>query len=171
MDILLQEHAKIVQFISLAEEVTGRKKLQKMIFIAKKMQFPFAEKFQLHMYGPYSEELTLRVEELCEMGFLNEECMDKGSYVQYKYRVSEEGVSFLETTKQESNTLEVFIQEMQSKTSRFLELVSTLLYFDHLSKQEQIEKVHIVKNKLKFSDVEMNTAFDFIHHLEGLAAN
>ena len=95
MDNLLQEHAKIVQFISLAEEVTGRKKLQKMIYIAKKMEFPFVEKFELHMYGPYSEELTLRVEELCEMGFLKEQCHDKGSYVQYKYNVSSEGERFL----------------------------------------------------------------------------
>ena len=74
---LLQEHAKIVQFISMANEVTGRKKLQKMIYIAKKMNFPFAEKYELHMYGPYSEELTLRIEELREMGFLAEQCTDK----------------------------------------------------------------------------------------------
>ena len=50
------------------------------------------------MYGPYSEELTLRIEELCEMGFLNEQFVDKGSYVQYKYNVSSEGERFLETT-------------------------------------------------------------------------
>ena len=93
---MLQEHAKIVQFISLAKEVSGRKKLQKMIYIAKKMKFPFPEKYELHMYGPYSEELTLRVEELCEMGFLTEQCTDKGSYVQYSYYVTSEGEQFLE---------------------------------------------------------------------------
>ena len=94
VDKLLQEHAKIVQFISMANEVTGRKKLQKMIYIAKKMNFPFAEKYELHMYGPYSEELTLRIEELCEMGFLAEQCTDKGSYVQYSYQVTDEGSAF-----------------------------------------------------------------------------
>lgn len=162
---MLQEHAKIVQFISLAEEVTGRKKLQKMIYIAKKMEFPFAEKFGLHMYGPYSEELTLRVEELCEMGFLKEECVDKGSYVQYKYNVSREGARFLETARPAPEKLSGFIGKMQVQTSRFLELVSTLLYFDHLNQQEQIEKVHIVKSKLKFTDAEMDYAFDFIQEL------
>ena len=96
---MLQEHARIVQFIAMAEEVTGRKKLQKMIYIAKKMDFPFAEKYELHMYGPYSEELTLRVEELCEMGFLSESCTDKGSYVQYSYHVTEAGGQFLETAE------------------------------------------------------------------------
>jgi len=163
---LLQEHAKIVQFISLANEVTGRKKLQKMIYIAKKMNFPFAEKYQLHMYGPYSEELTLRVEELREMGFLAEQCTDKGSYVQYSYQVTEEGRHFLETADNAHEKLGTCIESMNVKTSRFLELVSTLLYFDHLAKDEQIAKVHIVKNKLKFSDEEMAAAFDFISEMQ-----
>ncbi len=166
METLLQEHAKIVQFISLAEEVTGRKKLQKMIFIAKKMRFPFKEKFELRMYGPYSEELTLRIEELCQMGFLQEACIDKGSYVQYKYHVSGEGTHFLEMAQPAPSELKGFIQQMSAKSSRFLELVSTLLFFDHLTKEEQIDKVHIVKHKLKFSTLEMDTAFDFIHQLE-----
>jgi len=163
---LLQEHAKIVQFVLLAKEVTGRKKFQKMIYIAKKMNFPFAEKYELHMYGPYSEELTLRIEELREMGFLNEELVNKGSYVQYQYNVTNEGVQFSETNDLAHVRLEGFIEMMQAKSSRFLELVSTLLYFDHLEKDEQIKKVHIVKNKLKFTDAEMAEAFEFIGQLE-----
>ena len=163
---LLHEHARIVQFISLAHEVSGRKKLQKMIYIAKKMEFPFVEKYELHMYGPYSEELTLRVEELCEMGFLSEHCTDKGSYVQYHYNVTEEGERFLETAGTPHETLGVCIEKLNGKTSRFLELVSTLLYFDHLPRTEQIEKVHIVKNKLNFTDEEMTAAFEFIEELQ-----
>jgi len=166
---LLQEHAKLVQFISLAEEITGRKKLQKMIFIAKKMKFPFQEKFRLHMYGPYSEELTLRVEELCEMGFLQEQCIDQGAYVQYQYHVSDEGEHFLKEMSAEAGALQEFIQQMQQQSSRFLELVSTLLYFDEYEKEEQIEKVQIVKSKLNFSTREMEDAFHFIDELEQLA--
>lgn len=165
---MLQEHAKLVQFISLAKEITGRKKLQKMIFIAKKMNFPFHEKFRLHMYGPYSEELTLRVEELCEMGFLQEQCVDQGAYVQYQYQVSDEGTNFLQDVSSEVGTLQICIQQMQQKSSRFLELVSTLLYFDDYDKTEQVEKVQIVKSKLNFTEGEMREAFHFIHQLEGL---
>ncbi|MFJ7934260.1 YwgA family protein [Sporosarcina sp. NPDC096371] len=163
---MLQEHAKIVQFISIANEVKGRKKMQKMIYIAKKMNFPFAEKYELHMYGPYSEELTLRMEELCVMGFLAEQCTDKGSYVQYSYTTTAEGTRFLETAEQPHEALGVCIERMNGKSSRFLELVSTLLYFDHLNMDEQIAKVHIVKNKLNFSEQEMTDAFDFIAELE-----
>lgn len=168
---LLQEHAKIAQFIAIANEVNGRKKLQKMIYIAKKMNFPFAEKYELHMYGPYSEELTLRVEELCEMGFLAEQCTDKGSYVRYSYHVTEEGTSFLETAEAPHELLATCIERLNEKSSRFLELVSTLLYFDHLDRDEQITKVHIVKNKLNFTDEEMASAFDFIAELQQSAVN
>ncbi|MGN7385648.1 YwgA family protein [Sporosarcina sp. SAFN-015] len=167
---MLQEHARIVQFIAMAEEVNGRKKLQKMIYIAKKMEFPFAEKYELHMYGPYSEELTLRVEELCEMGFLSESCTDKGSYVQYSYNVTEEGGQFLETADAPHEKLADCIRRLNDKSSRFLELVSTLLYFDYLPKDEQIAKVHIVKNKLNFTEDEMQAAFDFIAELRACSS-
>ena len=69
---MFKDHAKIIHAISTAGEISGRKKLQKIVFIAKKLAFPFQEKYQFHFYGPYSEELTLRVEELCNMGYLNE---------------------------------------------------------------------------------------------------
>jgi uncharacterized protein len=164
---MLQEHAKVVQFISLADGVTGRKKLQKMVYIAKKMNFPFQEKYQLHFYGPYSEELTLRIEELCEMGFLAENSEDKGSYVQYSYRVTGEGRDFIGDAEEVPDMLGECISRMKERSSRFLELVSTLLYFDHLPREEQIAKVHIVKNKLNFTDAEMDEAFSFIGELSG----
>ncbi|PIC76282.1 hypothetical protein CSV74_12285 [Sporosarcina sp. P19] len=163
---MLQEHAKIVQFISLANEVNGRKKMQKMVYILKKMNFPFAEKYELHMYGPYSEELTLRVEELCEMGFLAERFEDKGSYKQYCYQVTDEGSKFLATADAPKEQLPKCIERLNEKSSRFLELVSTLLYFDQLDKEDQIAKVRIVKNKLNFTDQEMDQAFAFIEEMQ-----
>lgn len=69
---MFKDHANIINAISTAGEISGRKKLQKIVYIAKKLSFPFHEKFQFHFYGPYSEELTLRIEELCDMGYLNE---------------------------------------------------------------------------------------------------
>ena len=60
-------------------------------------------------------------------------------------------------------------RQHESQSSRFLELVSTFLYFDHLDKDEQIAKVHIVKNKLNFSEEEMTAAFDFISEMQTYA--
>ena len=65
---MLENHAKLMQFFSSTDEIVGRKKLQKMIYILKKCEIPFEERYQFHFYGPYSEELTLRVEEMCNLG-------------------------------------------------------------------------------------------------------
>ena len=165
---MLQEHAKIVQFITLAGEVTGRKKLQKMVYIAKKMNFPYQEKYQFHMFGPYSEELTLRVEELCNMDFISEKMEDKGSYVQYTYACTEEGRQFLSTMSTHHENLDQCIDRLNIKSSRFLEMVSTLLYFDYLPREEQIEKLHVVKGKLNFSETEIEEDFTFIKDLQAV---
>lgn len=165
---MLQDHAKLVQFIRKATEVRGRKKLQKMIYIAKRCGVPFNEKYQLHMYGPYSEELTCRIEELCELGFLQEALEDKGSYVVYRYEATATGLEFAETFTDEQFIPENLIESMQSKSARFLELVSTLYYFDDLPKEAQIEKVKIVKNKLNYTDEEFEEAFVYIEELAKL---
>lgn len=165
---MLQEHAKIVDFISLAEGVTGRKKLQKMIYILKKMGVPFQEKYEFHIYGPYSEELTARVEELCDMGFVSEEKEDKGSYVQYKYNATVEGLEFRNALGKSVLGNPLQAAKLNEKSGRFLELTATLLYFDHLDREEQIEKLHVVKGKLNFTDEEISQAFEFIEELSGM---
>ena len=70
------------------------KKLQKIVYIAKKLDFPFKEKYQFHFYGPYSEELTLRIEELCNMGYLNEVREKRAGYYQYCYSVTDADETF-----------------------------------------------------------------------------
>lgn len=150
----------------LAGEITGRKKLQKMIYIAKKLEFPFQEKYNFHIYGPYSEELTVRVEELCNLGFIQELKEDKGSYSQYCYTVTNNGEQFISILEEEEKNLATIIGEMNNRSSRFLELVSTLLYFDDFKKDEQIVKLKSVKAKLNFTTIEIEEAFTFINQLK-----
>jgi hypothetical protein len=54
---------------------------------------------------------------------------------------------------------------MKAKSSRFLELVSTLFYFDQFPKEEQIEKLHVVKGKLNFTTEEIEEAYTFVMNL------
>lgn len=162
---MLQEHAKIVDFISTAEGVTGRKKLQKMIYILKKIGMPFQEKYQFHIYGPYSEELTARIEELCDMGFILEQKEDKSSYVQYRYTVTEEGLEFRNALGKSVLENAEHAVQLNNKSARFLELTATLLFFDDLERDEQIAKLHSVKGKLNFTQSEIAEAFAFIEEL------
>lgn len=91
---MLTEHAKLMKVLSASKEIIGRKKLQKIIFIAKKLNYPFYEKYEFHFYGPYSEELTLRIEELCNMGFINEVKEKKAAIINTNIPLQSRGRNF-----------------------------------------------------------------------------
>lgn len=152
--------------ISEAGEVIGRKKLQKIIYIAKKINFPFHERYNFHFFGPYSEELTLRIEEMCNLGFVHEIKEKKGGYIQYRYSLSEEGNKFLSISNLHIPKLKSFTLTINEKSSRFLELVSTLLFFEELPKEEMINKVKTLKAKQNYQDEEITEAFDYINELK-----
>ena len=163
---MLTNHARLMKFFAAAEEVVGRKKLQKMIYILKKCELPFEEKYEFHFYGPYSEELTLRVEELCNLGFISEVKEDKSNYYQYRYQVTGPGTQFLQHSQVELPPLEGRINMLAEKSSRFLELVSTMLYFDDLPAEEVEEKVRTVKKTQNYSDAEIKEAWEFIEQVK-----
>lgn len=163
---MLNDHAKLMQAIMVSGEIVGRKKLQKMIYIAKKIAYPFQERFQFHFYGPYSEELTLRVEELCNMGFLNEVKEKKGGYYQYRYSLTDPGREFLSLNEINMPFLEDCLLDMNHQNARFLELVSTVLYFDNLAKDEVAEKVFTLKSKQRYTEAEVEEAYQYIEALK-----
>lgn len=163
---MLKDHAKIIHAVSVSGEIIGRKKLQKMIYIAKKIAFPFQERFQFHFYGPYSEELTLRVEELCNMGFLNEVKEKKGGYYQYRYALTDSGQEFLSLNKVAMPYLPDCLADMNEQNARFLELVSTVLYFDNLAREEVQEKIFTLKSKQRYTVEEVDAAYQYIESLK-----
>ncbi|MFS0863031.1 YwgA family protein [Fredinandcohnia sp. 179-A 10B2 NHS] len=168
---MLTEHAKIMKAFSAAGEITGRKKLQKMIYIAKKIEYPFYEKYNFHFYGPYSEELTLRVEELCNLGFLDEVKEKKGGYYQYRYSLTEKGEQFLSHYQLDMPPLENCMQTLNNQNARFLELVSTVLYFEGLEKEEVKEKIFTLKSKQRYTDEEVEEAYEYINSIRNLVVN
>lgn len=163
---MLTNHAKLMQFFSEANEITGRKKLQKMIYILQKCHVPFEEKYQFHFYGPYSEELSLRIEELCNLGFISEGKEMKSNYTQYHYQITRDGKTFLDQFHMEMPDMTEQIALLKEKSSRFLELVSTLFYFDGQPLHEVVEKVHVVKPKQNYTNAEIDEAFQFINQIK-----
>jgi uncharacterized protein len=164
----MQEHAKVLYLLEQAGEIVGRKKLQKMVYITQKLQYDFNQKFQFHFYGPYSEELTLEVEELCQFGFLQEILEDKGNYNVYRYSITDKGKEFLQHVKADVGNLEPILHKMNESSARFLELVSTVLYFEKLSKAEVREKIQTLKAKSNYSDEEIDDAYTWINELQAL---
>ncbi|MRX71124.1 YwgA family protein [Bacillus lacus] len=159
---MLKEHAKLMKVFSASGEIIGRKKLQKIIYIAKKINYPFYEKYNFHFFGPYSEELTLKVEELCNLGFLNEVREKKGGYYQYRYSLTESGEQFLTHYELEMPQLKECLEDLNGQSARFLELVSTVLFFSDLDKEEVSEKVFTLKSKQRYTAEEIDEAYEFI---------
>lgn len=168
---LMKEHAKLMKVISSAGEIIGRKKLQKMIYIAKKIDLPFYEKYNFHFYGPYSEELTLRIEELCNLGFLEEVHEKKGGYFQYRYSLTDTGSEFLGHYDLDMPQFKECILNLNEQSSRFLELVSTVLYFEGLTEEEVKEKVFTLKSKQRYTEEEIADAYDYIKSIKNLVKN
>jgi uncharacterized protein YwgA len=162
---MLKEHAKLLVLFQEAGEVIGRKKLQKIVYISKKFRFDFQEKFNFHFYGPYSEELSLQIEELTNLGFIQESKENKGGYSQYKYELSPQGREYLGIYPTAIEGYDQFIPLVNQESSRFLELVSTMLYFDKLNKEELIEKIGKVKSRQNYSVDEIEKALEFCKNL------
>lgn len=163
---MLKDHAKIMHAVAASGEIIGRKKLQKMIYIAKKMDFPFQERFQFHFYGPYSEELTLRVEELCNMGFIDEEKEKMNGYYQYRYRLTETGKEFLSLHDLDLPQMDQCLLDINGQNARFLELVSTILYFDNLPIEEVTDKIFTLKANQRYTEEEITEAYQYIRDLK-----
>lgn len=159
---MLSGHARILRLVELLGEVTGRKKLHKMVFIAKKMQIDFDVRFQYHMYGPYSEELTVRVDELCGLGLLDEQKESKGAIDLYRYTINETGRAYLRQRHVDLGGGERLFLRLNEENSRFLELVSTILFFDYLPDDEMRAKVLTLKSKQRYSEEEFDKALEFI---------
>ncbi|HEX7066165.1 MAG TPA: YwgA family protein [Bacillales bacterium] len=163
---MLEDHAKVIAVLQQAGEIVGRKKLQKIVFIAQKLNYPFNEKYHFHFYGPYSEELTLRIEELCNLGFLNEVKETKGNYDQYRYTSTPEGEKFLGHYDVDMPGLGECIANLNGQSARFLELVSTVLHFADLDRVEVEEKVFTLKRKQRYTKEEIEKAYAYFEELK-----
>jgi uncharacterized protein YwgA len=119
--------------------VQGRKKLQKLAYIAKLEGAPLDDEFFFHYYGPYSSGLASRVDQLVEGKLLAEKAhaLAVAEGVEYGYEATDAAREFLDAVR--PNVPEAFRQAMERGIGRAaalkdrdvfeLELASTLLYW------------------------------------------
>ena len=66
--------------------------------------------------------------------------------------------------------IKAYIDDVNGQSSRFLELVSTILYFEGLEQEEIREKVFTVKSKQRYTDEEFDEAVAYIKKLRDLCS-
>jgi uncharacterized protein YwgA len=130
---------RIISLVSIAGEIDGRTKFQKMVYILKCKGAGFSERFKYHYYGPYSLDLQLEIEELVHNEQLT--CTEQTSST-YRYCVKSDS--------HERGVLarfEKLIGELNKTNYRILELVGTIFF---LREEEGVTDKHIIREKLKF---------------------
>lgn len=123
---MFSAYRSLTELLLSAGEIRGRKKLQKMVFIAQSLGHPFGEAFQMHMWGPYSETLALKLREMSEWGFASEEMLPgPGGNSHYVYRPGPEAERIAAVVDSELTDLVNF---MNKKDATLLEGVATALF-------------------------------------------
>ena len=163
---MLKDHAKTIMLSQLQAKFQVEKNFKRLSSLRRSYPFRFKEKYHFHFYGPYSEELTLRVEELCNMGYLNEVREKRAGYYQYCYSITDAGRDFLTMQEVDMPALKDCLLDMNGQNARFLELVSTVMFFDTLEKDEVTEKIFTLKSKQKYTFEEIDQAYAYIEQLK-----
>ncbi|ERM92703.1 hypothetical protein O163_03615 [Caldanaerobacter subterraneus subsp. yonseiensis KB-1] len=162
MSSFLENYANIVELLRIAGKIEGRKKLQKMVYILKNLGADFKEDFYFHYYGPYSDVLTIELEELKSINVIKEDVKEHDSYFPtYTYELNIDDIG----VKGDLENYKEVIYRLNSENSRFLELVATIMYFKEEKKYEKediIRKIKIVKSDKNYTDEEIKRAFDFL---------
>lgn len=86
--------------------------------------------------------------------------------MQYRYVLTEAGEGFLSHYDLELPHLQECMKDMNEQSSKFLELVSTILYFDNLPKEEVKEKVFTLKRKQNYTEEDIAEAYEYIEKLQ-----
>lgn len=162
MSSFLENYANIVELLRIAGKIEGRKKLQKMVYILKNLGANFKEDFYFHYYGPYSDVLTIELEELKLINVVKEDVKEYDNYFPtYTYELNIDDVG----VKGDLENYKEVIHRLNRENSRFLELVATIMYFKEEKKYEKediIRKIKIVKSDKNYTDEEIKRAFDFL---------
>ena len=139
---------RVDQICNLLEEldgvVHGRKKLQKIVFIASELGLlPHQyHDFDWNYYGVYSYELASDIDIANRLQFVKEEEEYDGLNTSYKYELGEKGNEV--KTEFKLNGDQKFILE---KDARFLEVLSSIFYFAR--KYNDDDKIRDILSKFK----------------------
>jgi uncharacterized protein YwgA len=104
---MFEEYLPICYAVHKLNEMQGRKRFQKIVYLSKEAGIPFSEMFEWNNYGPFSKGLAQEIDNLCKMDFLIEKPIEHSDgSKEYRYKLSEKGKDFL--TKEVSKNLELY---------------------------------------------------------------
>ena len=171
--------------------IRGRKRFQKMWFIAKALGYPIPENFVWGNFGVYSYELQSEIDHLVGEGLLKEiNVSSPKDPPEYEYSLDSKGEALLEQTiklearepNEDSGMIEdigpipelgnnellllgEFLRSLESIAARKLELLSSLLYLKPSEKNEESLISFLMYLKPQFTKEEIEGGLKEIESL------
>lgn len=140
----------ILTLFSILDNIRGRTKLQKIIFILQQLGYNFEEDYKYHYYGPYSADLQIEVDYLVSQGYLSEQ-QNNSTFL---YSIRKKPLNYKENKKlRDSSSL---ITDLNSEQSQFLEVLSTIFYLHEYDTTDATE----IRKKLLFLKPHLEQYFD-----------
>jgi uncharacterized protein YwgA len=137
------ELKNLLGFFAVAKTIKGRTRLQKMVFVLKKVGAPFKENFKLHFFGPYSLDLQCEVDELASLGMLEEK--KEGNLCVYTLNKNLTRLN-LEELKKPFLEYESIIETLKKADIKVLELLATFLFLIETDEEETaMRKLELIK--------------------------
>lgn len=144
--MLVNYQNRIASIVSILKEIPGKVEFHKILFILQNEGVDFDKFYRYNVFGPYSEEFQLEINDLVNQNILS----DKGDstyIVSDKHKVENDEVL---------NSRIDLITYVGHLDRDMLELVATIYYFKNLGYSDNMvkEKLSIVKPNLanKYSD-------------------
>lgn len=151
----------------------GKTALQKLIFILKELyNVPVEYEYKLHIFGPYSEEISADLDYLSTNEVLKVDFQKHNTYTGYNIlpfknlkNIIDEEKGFIRKIDDEINKV---INDFGNKTAKELELKATIIYIKKegkIDKQELIDRVKEIKPYFSKEKIEENIDFlsDYIN--------
>lgn len=159
---MFESYAEVLRLIDVAGgSVAGRKKLQKLVFLAQQRGWPFTEVFRYHLYGPFSEQLANEIEEMKAFGFVTEE-KQAGQGGALCCSLTEQGRDLLKRYSNStlSQACKNLVAEMSKYDSRRLELIATVLFLlkCRISMKGIFAAIETLKPEREYSEAEIRNA-------------
>lgn len=163
---MYEAYIPLAQLIFLLGEVQGRKKLQKMVYLAQRLGAPFREDFAYYLFGPFSEALANELEEMKMLGLIKEtKETTQGGYSQYSYSLTEEGTEFAKSKQLvfDSDLIST-LQELNKEDGRQLELKATTWFLleSRLPDGEVPKMIRELKADQKYRNDEINESLSWV---------
>jgi len=167
--VLGKSYSGLVSLLGIAGEIKGRKKLQKVVYLAKKAGFPgLNQSFDYHWYGPYSDALTAEINELVLLGGVSEEKQQtSGGYATYSYTLTKKVRDYFADDIQAARPFQPGIELLVKEDARFLELAATIHFFmqSGYDREDALQEVRARKSDQKYSESECRKALRFLEDL------